>query len=108
MSSRTTPTAEAEPAAARGQHGAAGRTGTGRGSSPPPPYANLRSRSIPAKPADKKKGRRRMAEGGGGGGSHLFAGEAAAGPQLKRSGGMRRDWSFEDLRNRKANEGRKV
>lgn len=72
----------------------------------PPPYENLRSRSIPAKPADKKKGRRRMSEDGGG--SHLLAGEAAAGPQLKRSGGMRRDWSFEDLPNRKANEGRKV
>ncbi|WOK92734.1 hypothetical protein Cni_G01425 [Canna indica] len=70
----------------------------------PPPYAHLRSRSIAGNPDDKKKIHRKVSSTG----SPLLGGmevrEAATDqPRLVRSRGMRRDWSFEDLRNRKAN-----
>lgn len=75
---------------------------------PPPLYAHLRSSSIPVDPPDdKQKGHRKIASTG----SALFGGstdrrEAGAAteeePWLVRSGGMRRDWSFEDPRERMA------
>ncbi|RRT45798.1 hypothetical protein B296_00051740 [Ensete ventricosum] len=75
---------------------------------PPPLYANLRSRSIPADPpGDKQKGHRKIASTRspllGGSTDAREAGAAAEEePRLVRSGGMRRDWSFEDPRERMA------
>ncbi|XP_038971208.1 uncharacterized protein LOC120104357 [Phoenix dactylifera] len=72
------------------------------GSLSPPPYAQLRSESVRAASREKKSGHRKMLSTGspltGDFDLHSPLGE----PRLVRSGGLRRDWSFEDVRKQKA------
>nr|DAD24050.1 TPA_asm: hypothetical protein HUJ06_025513 [Nelumbo nucifera] len=74
------------------------------GSLTPPPYNKImRSESPTEMKNNRKKGHRRIHSTG----AVAFGMETGTGePRLLRSGGMRRDWSFEDLTQTRIDEGR--